>query len=107
VVAHSLTLSHTPESMKCDSQPSHLAHTFVSLCLGHEPKARVATLAMCSAFIQNKFKTPPPMYSFSDSSNDFSPKAINIHKVVMRTRMKSIIEKQKCKDSNIEKISNL
>lgn len=24
---------------------------------------------------------PPPMYLLSNSSNDFSPKAINIHKV--------------------------
>jgi hypothetical protein len=29
----------TPKSMKCDSR----AYTFVSLCLGHEPKAKVAT----------------------------------------------------------------
>jgi hypothetical protein len=30
--------------MKCDSQASLLAHTFASLCFGHEPKVRVATL---------------------------------------------------------------
>jgi hypothetical protein len=29
--------------MKCDSRASLLACTFVSLYLGHEPKARVAT----------------------------------------------------------------
>ncbi len=29
--------------MKCDSQVSLLAYTFVSLCLGHEPKVKVAT----------------------------------------------------------------
>jgi hypothetical protein len=29
--------------MKCDSWASFLAHTFASLCLGHEPKAKVAT----------------------------------------------------------------
>jgi hypothetical protein len=29
--------------MECDSQASFLARTFVSLCLGCEPKARVAT----------------------------------------------------------------
>jgi hypothetical protein len=27
------TFSHTPESMKCDSRPSHLAHTFASLVM--------------------------------------------------------------------------
>ncbi len=40
---HSFTCSHTPKSMKCDSQASLLAHTFVNLCLCSEPKARVAT----------------------------------------------------------------
>jgi hypothetical protein len=30
--------------MKCDSQASLLAHTFANLCLGPEPKARVATM---------------------------------------------------------------
>jgi hypothetical protein len=29
--------------MKCDSRASFLACTLASLCLGHEPKARVAT----------------------------------------------------------------
>jgi len=42
VEVHSFTLSHTPGSMKCDSWASLLARTFASLCLGHEPKARVA-----------------------------------------------------------------
>jgi hypothetical protein len=40
---HSLTLSYTPKSIKCDSRASLLACTFASPCLGHEPKARVAT----------------------------------------------------------------
>jgi hypothetical protein len=31
--------------MKCDSWASFLACTFASPCLGHEPKARVATIA--------------------------------------------------------------
>jgi hypothetical protein len=30
--------------MKCDSRASFLIHTFASPCLGHEPKARVATI---------------------------------------------------------------
>jgi hypothetical protein len=46
VWVHSLTLSYTPGSMKCDSWASHLAHTFASPCLGHEPKVRVATTTM-------------------------------------------------------------
>jgi len=29
--------------MKCDSQPSHLAHTFASPCFGREPKVTIAT----------------------------------------------------------------
>jgi hypothetical protein len=41
VGVHSLTLFYIPESMKYDSRTSLLAHTFVSLCLGREPKARV------------------------------------------------------------------
>jgi len=36
VRVHSLTLFHTPKSMKCDSQASLLARTFASLCIGHE-----------------------------------------------------------------------
>jgi len=41
---HSFTLSHTPGRMKCDSWASFLACTFTSPCLGHKPKAKVATL---------------------------------------------------------------
>jgi hypothetical protein len=37
------SLSYTPRSMKCDSRASLLPHTFVSLCLGRKPKARVTT----------------------------------------------------------------
>jgi len=44
VWVHSLTLSYTPGSMKCDSWASILAHTFVSPCLGRKPKARVAII---------------------------------------------------------------
>jgi len=43
VEVHSLTLSCIPGSMKCDSRPSHLAHTFASPYLGCKPKARVVT----------------------------------------------------------------
>jgi hypothetical protein len=38
-----LPYSQPPESMNCDSRASLLARTFVSLCLGCEPKARVTT----------------------------------------------------------------
>jgi len=43
---HSLTLSHTFTSIKCDSQASLLAHTFISPCFGHKPKAKVATYVL-------------------------------------------------------------
>ncbi len=43
VQVHSLTLSYTPESMKCDSQASLLVRTFASPCLGCKPKVRVTT----------------------------------------------------------------
>jgi hypothetical protein len=43
VGVHSLTLSCTPENMKCDFQASLLACTFASPCLGREPKTRVTT----------------------------------------------------------------
>ncbi len=36
-----LTLSHTPGSMRCDSQASLLAHALASPCFGHEPKTMV------------------------------------------------------------------
>jgi hypothetical protein len=32
--------------MKCDFRASLLAHTFASLCFGHKPKARVATISL-------------------------------------------------------------
>jgi len=41
---HSVALSYTFGSMKCDSRASFLARTFASPCLGHEPKAKVMTL---------------------------------------------------------------
>jgi hypothetical protein len=43
VRVHSLTLSYTPKSMRCDSRASFLVRTLASPCLGCEPKARVAT----------------------------------------------------------------
>ncbi len=43
VKVHSLTLSCTPRSMRCDSQDSLLARPLASLCLGREPKAKVVT----------------------------------------------------------------
>jgi len=50
VKVHSLTLSHTPRSMKCDSRTSLMAHTFASPCFGREPKARVATMVTTKHF---------------------------------------------------------
>jgi hypothetical protein len=38
VEVHSLTLSHTPGSMECDSQASLLARTFVSLAFVASPR---------------------------------------------------------------------
>jgi len=46
VEVHSLTLSYTLVSMKCDSQASLLARTFASPCLGCEPKVRVAIVVI-------------------------------------------------------------
>jgi hypothetical protein len=43
VRVHSVTLSYTPKSMKCDSRTSLLACTFASTCLGRELKAKVTT----------------------------------------------------------------
>jgi len=38
--------------MRCDSQASLLAHNLASPCLGREPKARVATMALiCGASV--------------------------------------------------------
>ncbi len=42
VGVHSFTFSYIPGSMKCDSQASFLAHTFVSPYFGRKPKAMVA-----------------------------------------------------------------
>jgi hypothetical protein len=44
--SHTFEYSQPPRSMKCDSLASLLARTFVSPCLGHEPKARVPTLSI-------------------------------------------------------------
>jgi hypothetical protein len=55
---HSFTLSYTPGSMKCDSQASHLAHTFASPCFGREPKAKVATHSLSySQHFKKKFNS--------------------------------------------------
>ncbi len=40
---HFLTLSYTPGSIRCASRVSLLSRLLVSLCLGREPKVRVAT----------------------------------------------------------------
>ncbi len=40
---HTLPYSQSPGSMKCNSRASFLDRTFASLCLGCEPKVRVAT----------------------------------------------------------------
>jgi hypothetical protein len=44
-----LAFSYTPESMKCESQASFLAHTFASPCLGHKPNVRVMTILLFSS----------------------------------------------------------
>jgi len=46
VRVHSLTLSYTPKSMRCDSRASLLAYTFASPYLGCEPKVRVTTTTL-------------------------------------------------------------
>jgi hypothetical protein len=47
--------------MRCDSRASFLGHTFVSSCLGHEPKARVVIAVVVVFFVinqgKNKMKT--------------------------------------------------
>jgi hypothetical protein len=43
IPSHSLTF---PRNTKCDSWASLLARTFVNPCLGHEFKARIATLLL-------------------------------------------------------------
>jgi hypothetical protein len=43
VRVHSLTLSYTSESIRCDSRASLFAHTLVSPCFGYELKVRVVT----------------------------------------------------------------
>jgi len=43
VRVHSLTLSYTPASMWCDARASFWPEPLQPLCLGREPKARVAT----------------------------------------------------------------
>jgi hypothetical protein len=46
VRVHSLTLSYTPRSMWCDSWAFSWPAPLQPLCLGREPKARVATVGM-------------------------------------------------------------
>jgi hypothetical protein len=54
VRVHSLTLFCTPESMRCDSWASLLARTLATLCFGHNPKAKVATLKVCFLTLNRK-----------------------------------------------------
>ncbi len=51
VSVHSLTLSYTPGSMRCDSHDSFLDCTLASPCLGREPKAKVATKGTNTIFV--------------------------------------------------------
>jgi hypothetical protein len=48
VKAHSLTLSYTPGSLWCDSRASPWPAPLQPFCLGHKPKAKVATKGMGS-----------------------------------------------------------
>jgi hypothetical protein len=45
-MVHSLTLSYTFGSMRCDSQASLLTRTFASPHLGYEPKAKVVKVTI-------------------------------------------------------------
>jgi len=69
VKVHSLTLSYTFESIRCDSRASFLVRTFTSPYLDHEPKARVVTKNPCLAHLwditskttsKNNTRPPPP-----------------------------------------------
>jgi hypothetical protein len=64
VTVHPLTLSYTPGSMKYDSRVSLLARTLASLCLGREPKAKVATIMVDIRFVHywNKHLTHMLLY---------------------------------------------
>ncbi len=59
VEVHSLTLSHIPRSIKCDSLHSQSAYTFASPCRGRKPKAKVVTIIdLCSInekWLRNRF----------------------------------------------------
>jgi len=46
VRVHSLTLSSTPGSMRCESWASFLAHTLVSPYLSRKPKAKVVIVSL-------------------------------------------------------------
>jgi hypothetical protein len=62
VRVHSVTVSYTLGSMRCDSRAFLLACTLVSLCLGREPKATIATIFFkCVYSLFLKFQmTPTP-----------------------------------------------
>ncbi len=48
---HSLTLSYTPRSMWCDSRAFSWPAPLQPFCLGHQPKARVATMHLLRRII--------------------------------------------------------
>jgi hypothetical protein len=48
-IVHSLTLSYTPGSMWCESRASSWPTLLQPLCLGREPKARVATAGISTS----------------------------------------------------------
>jgi hypothetical protein len=57
VGVHSLTLTYTLRSMKCDSRALILAHTFASPCLGRELKAGVGTSTMLCYPLSSSFSS--------------------------------------------------
>jgi len=58
VKAHSLTLSYTPGSFWCDSRASSWPAPLQPLCLGREPKAKVAIIDIWWIFFSTKNAAP-------------------------------------------------
>jgi hypothetical protein len=56
VWVHSFTLSHTPESVGCDSSVAFPARTFPCPYFHHKPKAKVVTIFLFSMY--NYYATP-------------------------------------------------
>ncbi len=102
VGVHSLTLSYTPRSMKCCSWASFLAHTFTSLCLGHEFKNGVVTITLSCLGSDNALQMCGEVYGMVKSTTFIIVKDLCVG---MRKHLKPLVIKR-LTSSNIRRLTH-